>query len=225
VETVVEHRGGDESSGAGGAVVAVKEGGGEAGGGFVAKAGGDGDRIARGWDGGSVGRVEDEGRDVGGVDGVDDAGSAVDRNAGGPVLPVLVGKAGVDEFERFAEAVVVGIPFPAARPALGQAAAASAPIALVGVGDGVFGFARGVIEADFFAAVAQRASPVAEGGDAGVFGLEGREMGGDDKVGAGSDGGVTCRDDCRSRAATTSSIVLPAISTPCSNASKRSCTD
>src|ERR1051326_5713866 len=121
-----------------------------------------------------MGGFEDEGSGVGIVHGICGAGGAVDGDAGGPVLAVEIGQAGVDEFNGFAEAVMFGELFPALVAEVVGAALADAPVAGVGVGHAALVVAIGIFQLDVIAVVAQDADPVAyDVADGRVLGMKG----------------------------------------------------
>ncbi len=137
--------------------------------------------------------LEDHGHDVVGGGRVAGARGASRFGAGGPVLALVVGKGGIDEFEREAAPVVRSLPDPPLVAEVHGTAGPDRPVTFVGIPHPVGPGAGGIGEHDRLTGIPQAARPGTEDVraivHAGVGGVEGGHIGHYQEVSAGRNRG------------------------------------
>lgn len=151
--------------------------------------------------------VQDQRRNVRVEDGIDSSWCSVRRNAGSPILPVLVRQVGIDQLQRLSKTVMFLVPNPAPIAQLIQTALPDGPVAFVGILDAVHSVTGRIVQVDVVAGLAEHALIIGDGapehvrhtkGDpipdhirhAGIFVGEGLAMRGHDQIVAGPDNRV-----------------------------------
>ena len=107
-------------------------------------------------------RLHNQRSHVGRTHRVRDSGRAVAHGAGRPVLAAVVAQRWVYQFQRLAEAIVVGEPCPPTLADKAQAPLAHGPIAVIRVGHGIQLSAGRILKPDGIAGVAQHGVEVGE---------------------------------------------------------------